>query len=136
MPLYFYWPLDPLDHLLNCTIDGEFGRVGRDAGRVGGRAGVVAAMLEVQPLDDQRAWVLVVAADRDGIREPGGAADVEQRGRPEAQPWRDVDGLAVLAPLESDRKTSLKDLEFNLTNQLLWRVYQKAGLFATQKKIF
>ena len=60
--------------------------MGRYAGRVGGRASVVAAMLEVQPLDDQRARVLVVAADRDGIREPGGAADVEQRGRPEAQP--------------------------------------------------
>ncbi len=76
-------------------------------------------MLEVQPLDDQRARVLVVAADRHGVREPGRTADVEQGGRPEAQPGTDVDGLAVFAPLERNWKTSLKNLAFNFTNQLL-----------------
>ncbi len=92
--------------------------MGRDSSRVGGRAGVVATMLEVQPLNDQGARVLVVAADRDGVSEPGrGAADVEQRGGPKTQPGRDVDGLTILAPLESDRETSLEDLKFIITNQ-------------------
>ena len=47
------------------------------AGRVVGGAGVVAAVLEVELLDDQGARVLVVAPDRDGVRD--GAVQVEQR---------------------------------------------------------
>ena len=56
------------------------------AGRVCGGAGVVAAVLEVQLLDDEGARVLVVAPDRDGVRD--GPVQVEQRRRPRSQPRR------------------------------------------------
>ena len=70
----------------------------RTARRVGGRAGVVTTVMELQVVDDQRGGILVVGADGDLVDFQLLSAAVERN------------LLPVLVPLKAEGEISLQDL--------------------------